>query len=69
VFRTLWVINGDTGNIWLDMTPESMEAYERPEWDALTIQFLTQEWRKARKAADETTNTLEQLDHDPAHSP
>ena len=43
------VVGHGTGNLWLDVTYETLDAVEVREWTPENVKYLARQWRKAKK--------------------
>lgn len=59
-----WV-NGNTGNIHLDTMGESLEMEGLPEWDADTVDEMTDDWRQATEILDSIHRVALRLEQEP----
>ena len=55
----------ETGNVWLDTTPDLLSYSELPDWDADTLEWLADEWRKAKPIIRGANATADWLEADP----
>ena len=59
------VVTNDTGNLWIDVTSEAVDAVGPFEWNLETIQALSDEWRAAEKLTARMNRVLDWLEQDP----
>lgn len=60
------VVTRDTGNDWIDISPEECGAYEF-EWSAETLKMLAEEYRKADAILDRVRAFDDWLEEDASH--
>ena len=58
----LEVVGHDTGNLWLDITYETLDAGPMYLWTLGGVNGLAAEWRKAKRLLDKTQAVLDWLE-------
>ena len=56
----------ETGNVWLDTTPDMLAYSELPDWNADEIAWLAIEWRKAKPILRRANAVVDWLDAVPS---
>jgi hypothetical protein len=59
------VVGHDTGNLWLDITFETLDACPMYLWTLEGVRELAAEWRKAKRMLDKTQAVLDWLEQNP----